>query len=220
MMQGVSMNPRRLIRIGLLLAAWLALSGAAKPEAPPPAQAAELIVQSFQSATAALREHQQQLRDDPQAAKQLMLEILAPYIDFDLLARLVLGPHWRTAAPAERTRFVTAFHGSLVDTYAIILATNMDRVLAVLDSGGVALTLRRLVTGDDPRRVTVRTLLNLGDQAVAADFQLNARTGRWLIHDVVIEGISFAASRRSEFAGLLQNQSLEQVIERLETGRR
>lgn len=206
----------RLAKIGLLLAAWVAVVGAAKPDAPPPAQAAELIAQSFQTATAALREHHRQLSDDPQVAKQLMLEILAPHVDFELLARLVLGPHWRSAPLAERERFVAAFRSSLIDTYAAVLTTNMDRVLAVLDSGGVALTLRRLVTGDDPRRVSVRTHLNLGEQTVAVDFQLIARGGRWLVYDVVIEGISFATSRRSEFAGLLERQTLQQLIERLE----
>lgn len=203
--------------IGALLVMWLAVAGAAQAETPPPAQAAELIAQSFQDATAALRAHHQELDDNPQIAKQLMLEILAPHIDFDLLARLVLGRHWRTAAPEERTRFVAAFRDSLIDTYATVLSTNMDRVLAVLDSGGVALTLRRVVTGEDPRRVSVRTHLNLGEQAIPVDFQLSSRTGRWLIYDVAIEGISFITSRRSEFAGLLQHQSLEQVIERLES---
>ncbi len=52
--------------------------------------------------------------------------------------------------------------------------------------------------------------------ATDVTFQLTARSGRWKIFDVVIEGISFAASRRSEFAGLLQQQTLEQLIERLE----
>lgn len=208
----------KLIKIGLLLTVWLGMMGSAQADAPPPGQAADLIAQSFQDAAAALREHHQELDDNPQIAKQLMLEILAPHVDFDLLSRLVLGPHWRTATPAERKRFTAAFRSSLVDTYATVLATNMDKVQVVLDSGAMALTVRRLVTGDDPKRVVVRTQLNLGDQAVAVDFQLNARTGRWLIHDVVIEGISFVASRRSEFTGMLQRQTLEQVIERLETG--
>jgi phospholipid transport system substrate-binding protein len=206
------------MRVGLLLIVWLAIIGAAKPETPPPGEAADLIAQSFQTATAALREHQQELSDDPQVAKRLMLDILAPHVDFELLSRLVLGRYWRSATPEERERFVAAFRSSLIDTYAAILSTNMDRVLAVLDSGAAALTLRRLVTGEDPRRVGVRTQLNLGDRAVAVDFQMIARSGRWLIYDVVIEGISFASSRRSEFAGLLQNQTLEQVIERLEDG--
>jgi phospholipid transport system substrate-binding protein len=206
----------KLAKIGLLLAMWAAVVGNVQAATPPPAQAAELIAQSFQTTTTALREHQRQLSDDPRVAKQLMLDILAPHVDFELLARLVLGPHWRSAAPAERERFVAAFRTSLIDTYAAVLTTNMDRVLAVLDSGGVALTLRRLVTGDDPRRVSVRTHLNLGEQAVAVDFQLIARSGRWLIYDVVIEGISFATSRRSEFAGLLERQTLRQLIERLE----
>lgn len=204
------------LRIGLLLTVWLAGVSAAETDTPPPAQAAELIVQSFHDATAALREHHQELDDNPQVARQLMQEILAPHVDFNLLSRLALGQHWRTASPAERKRFTAAFRSSLINTYAAVLSTNMDKVLVVLDSGAMALTVRRLITGDDPRRVGVRTHLNLGDQAIAVDFQLNARTGRWLIHDVVIEGISFAASRRSEFNGMLQRQTLEQVIEQLE----
>lgn len=206
----------KLMRIVFLLAVGFAAVGTANAEPPPPGQAAELVAQAFQDATAALRDHEQELRDDPQVAKRLMLDILAPHVDFQLLSRLVLGQHWRSATPAERERFVAAFQTSLIDTYAAILTANMDRVLAVLDSGATALTVRRLVAGEDPRRVSVLTHLSLGEQAIAVDFQLTARSGRWLVYDVVIEGISFVASRRSEFAGLLQRQSLEQVIERLE----
>jgi len=208
----------RLTRILFLLAVGLAALGTANAEPPPPGQAAELVAQAFQDATAALRDHEQELRDAPQAAKRLMLEILAPHVDFQLLSRLVLGQHWRTASPEERERFVAAFRTSLIDTYAAILTANMDRVLAVLDSGATALTVRRLIPGKDPRRVSVATHMNLGEQAVAVDFQLTARHGRWQVYDVVIEGISFVASRRSEFAGLLQHESLAQVIERLEAG--
>lgn len=206
----------RLTRIGLLLALWLLPAAAANANAPPPSQAAGLITEAFQAATAALREHHQRLGEDPQLVQELMVEILDPHVDFELLSRLVLGRHWRTATPIERERFIAAFRTSLISTYAAVLSSNMDCVLAVLDSGGMALTVRRVVTGEDPRRATVRTQLNLGEQVVAVDFQLTARSGRWKIFDVVIEGISFAASRRSEFAGLLQQQTLEQLIERLE----
>jgi len=194
----------------------IALSSGFASAAPKPAEAAELIGQSFQESMTALREHHDALRDNPQLTKELMLEILGPHVDFELLSRLVLAQHWRSATAEERQRFVAAFRNSLIDTYAAALATHMDQVLAVLDSGGLALTVRRLLTGDDPRRVGVRTSLDFGERPVAIDFLLIARGERWLIYDVVIEGISFAASRRSEFAGLLQRQTLAQVIDRLE----
>jgi phospholipid transport system substrate-binding protein len=212
------MNRANMRKIGFLLATCLAFFSTASAAKPPsPEQAAELVRETFHETTAALRQHRQQLATDPQAAKQLMRKILAPHVDFELVSRLVLARYWRTATPEQRERFIAAFRNSLLDTYALVLSENMDDVVEHLESGGQLLVMKS-VRAEDARRVTVQTQMNLGDRGVSVDYQLHARNEDWNVYDVVIEGISFVASRRSEFAGLLQRQSLEQLIRQLETG--
>lgn len=207
---------RALVLLVLLAAAAIVQ---ARPAAPPPEQAGALIDRTFGEAVSALHRHQAQLASDPLAARQLMQEVLAPHVDFRLLARLVLGHHWRNASPQQRERFATAFRDSLLATYANVLSDQVDRVVALLELSEDPLRVLPVRASEDPRRVTVQTQMRLLQRPIAIDYRMHAMGGEWQVYDIVIEGISFAASRRSEIAGLLQRQSLDQLIARLEGGR-
>lgn len=213
------MSTTNVVRRWLLAALWLAVFGAASAAAaaPRPEQAVELVQETFHEATAALPEHRQRIKTDPRAAKQLMQEILAPHVDFQLLSKLVLARHWRTATPAERERFVAAFRGSLLDTYALVLSQNIDEIIKQLEQGRELLTVKPVRPSQDARRIVVETQMNLGGRTVSVDYRLHASGQEWQVYDVIIEGVSFVTSRRSEFAGLLQRQSLEQLIRQLES---
>lgn len=202
---------------GLLLALLiLALPAAAQPR---PEQAADLVEQTFNQATAAVQENQQRIKADPTVARELMRDILAPRVDFELLSRLVLAQHWRTASPQQRERFVAAFTDSLLDTYAVVLSENLDEIIAQLKSGNDLLKVQPVRAEEDARRVTVRTELNLSGnrQDVAVDYALRADDQGWQVFDVIIEGVSFVTSRRGEVASLLRTQSLDQLIQQLES---
>lgn len=206
----------RLVLLGLILAtATLGLRpAAAQPE---PQQAAAVVETTFDEAVAALQENRQRIQADPAVASQLMREILAPRVDFDLVARLVLAQHWRSASAEQRERFVEAFTGSLINTYAVTLSENLDGIIAQLERGGDLLEVQPVRAEEGRERVIVRTQLRLEDNSVGVDYALRATDAGWQVFDVIIEGVSFVTSRRGEVASLLRRQSLEQLIEELES---
>jgi phospholipid transport system substrate-binding protein len=145
---------------------------------------------------------------DPAKLDALVANVLLPNFDTEYAARLVLGQTWRTATPDQRKRFVDAFYHSLLHNYgAALVDFTADRFVILPykgDPGDVMATVRTEV-----KRAT-------GDK-VPVNFSLRKTDGVWKAWDVVIEGISYVKSFRTDFGAEIQQKGLDEVINRLET---
>jgi len=133
---------------------------------------------------------------------------LLPSFDTEYAARLVLGQTWRTANADQRKRFVDAFYHSLLRNYgAALIDFTADRFV-ILPYKGEA----------DATQATVRTEVKRasGDK-VPVNFSLHKTDSGWKAWDVVIEGISYVKSFRTDFGSEIQQKGLDEVIQRLET---
>jgi phospholipid transport system substrate-binding protein len=135
--------------------------------------------------------------------------VLLPNFDTEYAARLVLGQAWRTATPEQRKRFVDAFYHSLLHNYGNALVDFTADRFAILPYKG------------DPSAATaeVRTEVKRSNgEKVPVNFMLRKVEGQWKAWDVVIEGISYVKSFRTDFASEIQQKGLDEVIDRLEKG--
>jgi phospholipid transport system substrate-binding protein len=145
---------------------------------------------------------------DPAKLEALVGNVLLPNFDSEYSARLVLGQTWRTASPEQRTRFVDAFYHSLLRNYgAALVDFTADRFVILPYKG-------------DPNdtTATVRTEVKRasGDK-VPVNFSLRKTDAGWKAWDVVIEGISYVKSFKTDFSAEIQQKGLDEVIKRLET---
>ena len=145
---------------------------------------------------------------DPSKVEALVANVLLPNFDIEYAARLVLGQNWRTATPEQRKRFVDAFYHTLLRNYGTALADfTADRFVILPYKGDPADTM-----------ATVRTEVKRSSgQAVPVNFSLRKTDGVWKAWDVVIEGISYVKSFRTDFGSEIQQKGLDEVINRLET---
>jgi phospholipid transport system substrate-binding protein len=144
---------------------------------------------------------------DPSKVEGLVANVLLPNFDIEYAARLVLGQTWRTATPEQRKRFVDAFYHSLLRNYGTALADfTADRFVILPYKGDPGDTM-----------ATVRTEVKRSSgQAVPVNFSLRKTDGVWKAWDVVIEGISYVKSFRTDFGSEIQQKGLDEVINRLE----
>jgi len=144
----------------------------------------------------------------PKKLDALVGNVLLPNFDTDYSARLVLGQTWRTATPEQRKRFVDAFYQSLLRNYgAALIDFTSDRFVVLPYKG-------------DPNETTatVRTEVKRESGAkVPVNFSLRKTPDGWKAWDVVIDGISYVKSFRTDFAAEIQQKGLDDVITRLET---
>ena len=133
-------------------------------------------------------------------------ERLRPAMDaaFDLAAmtRIAVGPSWSRIAPDQQAALVQAFSEWSIATYA-------NRFNGYSGDSFTTTGESTLQSGDR----LVRTSLNrVNDAPVQLNYLMRSSGGGWRIVDVYLTGtISELASRRSEFAGVLQQGGAERL---------
>jgi phospholipid transport system substrate-binding protein len=146
---------------------------------------------------------------DPAKVGQLVDKYLLPHFDTEYSARLVLGKYWRTATPEQRQRFINAFYHSLLSNYGAALADfTADRLKiypSTVDPAKPIATVRTEVKRDN------------GDR-VAVNYYMHQTPEGWKAWDVVIDGISYVNSYRTDFGAQIEQQGIDAVIKRLEAG--
>jgi phospholipid transport system substrate-binding protein len=199
-----------------ILAMFIAIMGSAAHAADVPASAAapstlgpqELIENSAKRMLQELDANRAMYAKDPAKLDALVANVLLPNFDTEYAARLVLGQTWRTATPEQRKRFVDAFYHSLLHNYGN----------ALVDFTADRFTILPYKAEPGDTTATVRTEVKRSSgEKVPVNFSLRKVDGVWKAWDVVIEGISYVKSFKTDFASEIQQKGLDEVINRLET---
>jgi phospholipid transport system substrate-binding protein len=205
---------KRLTILAMLVSIMAAGAYAADPPAtataaPSTLEPQALVENSAKRMLVELDKNRSMYKADPAKLDSLVANVLLPNFDTEYAARLVLGQTWRTATPDQRKRFVDGFYHSLLRNYgAALVDFTADRFVILPYKGEAADTM-----------ATVRTEVKResGDK-IPVNFSLRKVDGVWKAWDVVIEGISYVKSFRTDFAAEIQQKGLDEVITRLESG--
>jgi len=167
----------------------------------------ELVADSAKRMLTELDANRAMYAKDSAKLDSLVANVLLPHFDSEYAARLVLGQTWRTATPEQRKRFVDAFYHSLLRNYGnALLEFTADRLVILPyrgDPGATTATVRTEVKKSNGEKVPVNFSLRKTDEG-------------WKAWDVVIEGISYVKSFRTDFAAEIEQKGLDEVIARLE----
>jgi|SRR5580692_7961032 len=203
-----------MIKIAMAAMLMSFLGVGAHADTPAPAAGAnnlnpgELVENSAKRMLQELDANRAMYRSDPKKLDALVGNVLLPNFDTDYAARLVLGQTWRTASEDQRKRFVDAFYHSLLRNYgAALIDFTADRFVILPykgDPGDTTATVRTEVKRESGAKVPV-------------NFSLRKTADGWKAWDVVIDGISYVKSFRTDFAAEIQQKGLDDVIKRLET---
>ncbi len=184
--------------------------------APAPAPAAdvvalgpqEIVENSAKKMLTELDSNRALYKKDNHKLDDLVANTLLPSFDSEYAARLVLGQTWRTASAEQRKRFVDAFYRSLLRNYGSALVDFTADRFSILPYKG------------DPgdTQATVRTEVKRSSgEKVPVNFVLHKTETGWKAWDVVIEGISYVKSFRTDLGAEVQQKGLDEVITRLES---
>lgn len=195
----------------LVLLASLGMLANIAVAAPEDAQA--LIVEHSNQLVDALKAQKTAIKTDRQIAYKLVDDIVLPHVDFNRVARLVLGKYWRTANEEQRQRFTSEFRAFLVRTYVTAMIEFSDQIVSHADSVKY-LPFRN----SDPNDVSVRMQITLPDRPPAQiNYSLyqDGAGSEWKIYDLAVEGISLATTYRSSFASQIRREGLDGLINKL-----
>jgi phospholipid transport system substrate-binding protein len=141
---------------------------------------------------------------DQQKFDQLVALLNGP-IDLDLVARLILGRHWRTANEAQRAEYLELFRAFALHT----LASRLD----VYGGQDFEITGAKVVGRQD---ALVSTRILSEGPPLAVDWRVRELDDRSLVAiDVIVEGVSLIVTQRSEFGAVIERQGLDGLLAEL-----
>jgi phospholipid transport system substrate-binding protein len=143
--------------------------------------------------------------DEPRRA---IREVVDQVFDYEEAAELVLGPVWQTRTLDQRTEFVRLFADFLERGFVALIGSK-----ASVSSGVSVQYVSESIEGDSAIvSTTVRTRSG-GEMPV--DYSMVQGQGRWLVRDVIIEGVSLIANYRAQFARVIRASSYAGLIARM-----
>jgi phospholipid transport system substrate-binding protein len=182
---------------GLLLPGWRA-AGAA-----PSAEDARALIEEVSAKVLAI------LSDQALADRQkfdALVELLDGPIDLDLVARLILGRHWRTADATEREEYLVLFR-----EYAL---ANLASKLHLYRGQDFEVTGARVVSDQDA--VVTSRILSDGEPPLQVDWRLRERDGSPPVTiDLIVAGVSLIVTLRSEFGSVIERQGFAGLLAEL-----
>src|SRR2546425_5774763 len=175
---------------------------------PSPAASAsprEQLDDFFRKATTVLSEasHTSQAQHEIRQLARLLFDVPGA-------ARRVLEPEWSALSVVEREEFIRLFGDRLLGGYLSLVRGKLPR------DRPPAIRLVGEEVGAGGRVALVRTMIRAKDGAdVRFDYVMTKAGANWLVHDVVVDGVSLIENYRAQVARVLRASSYAGLVARL-----
>ncbi len=134
--------------------------------------------------------------------KSIVLEIF----DIEELSKRTLGRHWRKMTPQQRKEFQDVFLKFLEKHYA-------NRIDKTIEEKFEVSYVSEKIKGKYALVKSIIKTQTKGDYPVY--YRMIKKKGRWMVYDVVIEGVSIVKNYRDQFREILSKKSYEDLISML-----
>ena len=171
----------------------------------------QLVLENSQRILATLEKRRPEFTKNRVALEQFVSSEFNTMFDRDYAARQVLGRHGRGADDADVKVFADALADSLMRRYGSSLLDFNTRLKVRIKSETVL-----------PRGLGVKVsseMLRQGGEPIPVDYLMRKSGSGWKVFDVMVEGVSFVQTFRSQFDGPLSTKSIKQVADDLRAGK-
>jgi len=149
------------------------------------------------------------MKEGNQLGYQGRYDLLAPVItagfDMPFIAKVVLGRFWETFDSEQRSKFIETFSKLTIATYAANFDSYSGERFKMISqkevSGGRILVQTQLIKSDGGK--------------VELDYSLHRVGGQWRIINVVADGVSDLALKRSDYTAFLKTSGLDLLLIKL-----
>lgn len=110
------------------------------------------------------------------------------------IGRFALGRYWRSASPAQQEEYLGLFESMIVEIYSRRFGDYNGEKFEILSA-------RELGKTDV---IVSSRIVPKNNVPIALDWRVRQKKGRFVIIDVMVEGVSMALTQRSDFASVIQ----------------
>ena len=192
----------RLIRTGLLsgvVGLLMSISAVVFAESDPAIESGpfEKIEQVTAELLLVIADHAEGFPENEPQYFQALNTLLEQHIDFNYIAKSVMGRSAKSATGEQRVEFATKFRNGLIETYGRGLIGYGDEKIVLLNKAPLK---------PGQRMVSVKQEIQAEGAVYPMEYSmaLSKKTGQWKAINVVINGINMRNIFRSQFANAVQ----------------
>jgi phospholipid transport system substrate-binding protein len=142
---------------------------------------------------------------DKKTRNEKIVETISPMFDFSQMAKLSMGKkNWQRMSKKQQQEFNNLFVKRLQESYLEKLDLYTDEEVTVDEAKLVKKRIHvtsHLVSKDDKMEMIYKFYKN--------------KKQDWMVYDVKVMGVSIVQTYRSQFASILKNQSIEDLLKKL-----
>ncbi len=137
--------------------------------------------------------------------RQALKRSISVLFDYNEMAKRSLGRHWNDRSQEERKQFSDLFASLREKTYANkIESYNNEKVIY----------LRENIAAN---RAEVKSkIVTAKHDEYTMDYRLLNQGGKWMVYDVVIEGVSLVSNYRSQFNKIITANGYGELVRKLQ----
>lgn len=136
--------------------------------------------------------------------RQMILSEVEARFDFEEMSMRTLARNWRVLNREEKKNFEQLFTKLLEDSYT----TKIESY-----SGEKVLYKKEVINAN---KALVYTAIVKNKQEIPINYKLKNEQDKWLVYDVVIEGVSLVRNYRTQFEQIFNKEKYSGLIKRME----
>lgn len=143
----------------------------------------------------------------PEKSRERRAEIrkaVSDLFDFEEMAKRSLARYWKQQTPEEKAEFVVLYTDLLERTYIRKIETYTDETFIYGDE---------TVEGD--YAVVKTKIMRSNSLKIPVEYRMMKKNGRWVVYDVVIEGVSLVNNYRTQFNQIIHSSSYGELVNKL-----
>lgn len=153
------------------------------------------------------------IQNNPSLAHQVrsreIHQIIAHSFDFAMMARDSLGPTYDRISTGERQQFTQTFTYLFQDSYTRL-------VINFLKNENIKYGQER----QESDRAQVDTTIVRTNELIPVTYLMYRASQGWVLHDVIVDGVSILANYKTQFARVIQTKSFKYLLDKMEEQRR
>ena len=166
----------------------------------------ELVKKTAEDVIFAIKADQEIQKGNKESIYKLVEEKILPNFDFEKVARLVLGRAWRSASDEQKKGFIVEFRTLLLKTYSVALSKYKNQKIEFKPTR---------MSETDEIVIVKSEIIQSGGQPIKVNYALANNSGKWLVFDIVIEGVSLVTNYRSQFSTEIRKNGIDVLIDKL-----
>ena len=171
----------------------------------------QLVLANSTRVLATLESRRAEFSKNRNALRQFVSSEFSTMFDRDYAGRLVLGTHGRGASDAEVKLFADALADDLMQRYGSSLL-DFNTELKVRVKSETALRNGAIIKVSSE-------MLRQGGEPIPVDYLMRKVGSQWKVFDVMVEGVSFVQTFRTQFDAPLKRTSIAQVAADIKAGK-